>query len=319
MKPNPLTQLSAELHSLARHSLARRVPVKLPTQFPARLPARLAAKLPIKLSIRLPVAIQRRLQRWSRHLVSQRNGLLVGVGLLLLWVWLWQWLLSIAIGLAVTAGIYLAQQGQLRWPRTYWRRLWKPTNRSLTLSCLAGGLALAYTYLATAVWLESDQHWLVTSILLEGLGIVAIGGWLLWRWQTSVQEAGSTQAEVGQSWLLALSHPDPLQRLIAVRQLTRQASAAQSPLMTATELADCFRLMLDREPEVVVRQALIESLQMLSPTRQLEATSLSTADLAQVPRSIEQADPAASPSVKATVVDPESAARQIRPTAHLEN
>ncbi|MCU0524543.1 MAG: hypothetical protein MUF72_06935 [Elainella sp. Prado103] len=279
VKPDILTQISAELSTLTGRVLIK-PPIKLPIKPPIRLP------------IKLPTATQKRLQRWSHRLVRHRNWLLSGVGVLLLWVWLWQWLLAITIGLTVTVAVYLAQQGQLRLPgRRSWQKLWKPTNRSLTLSCLAGGLALAYTYLATAVWLESEQHWLVSTILLQGLGMLAIGSWLLWRCQSAAQEAGSSKAvgEAGRSWLLALSDADPLQRLIAVRQLTRQALSVQTASMTAAELSDCFRLMLDRETESVVCNALIESLQMLGSTRQITATQLSGAEFSQpLARSMQQ-------------------------------
>ncbi len=224
----------------------------------------------------LPPASQKRLQRLSRRIASQKSWILGSLGLLLLWVLIWQWFLSIAVGLGVMSGVYLAQQRRLKLPWQGWRKLVNRSNRSLTLATLAGFAALGSTYLATAVWVEADQHWLATSILLEGLGILAIGSFLVWQFfsrRTPIYFGPETQF---QQWLADFSHTDPLKRLIAVRQTTRAVMAAHLPLpMTAAELADCFRLMLDRETEAIVCNALIESLQMLNTTRQLEGTQLS--------------------------------------------
>lgn len=247
VKTNALTQISSELH----HQMHQ-------------------------LQAILPPASQKQLQRLSRRIASKKGWFLGSLSLVLLWVLIWQWFLSIAVGLGVMSGVYLAQQGRLRFPWQGWRKLVNRSNRSLTLSALAGFAALGSTYLATAVWVEADQHWLATSILLEGLGILAIGSFLVWQFfsrRTPIQFGPETQF---QQWLGDFSHADPLKRLIAVRQTTRAVTAAHLPLpMTVAELADCFRLMLDRETEAVVCNALIESLQMLNTTRQLEGTQLS--------------------------------------------
>ncbi len=66
--------------------------------------------------------------------------------------------------------------------------------------------------------------------------------------------------------------------MIAVRQITQLLiHAADQPshlLLTPAQVTECFRLMLDRETEPLVCNALIESLQQLNPTRQLVASQL---------------------------------------------
>lgn len=251
VKTNALIQISAELH----HQMHQ-------------------------LQAILPPASQKRLQRFSRRIASKKGWIFGSLGVLLLWVLIWQWFLSIAVGLGVMSSVYLAQQGRLKFPWQGWRKLVNRSNRSLTLASLAGFVALGSTYLATAVWLEADQHWLASSILLEGLGILAIGSFLVWQAFNSRTQSSLGVDHLFQQWLTDFSHADPLQRLIAIRQTTRAVTAASpaastaSP-MTAAELADCFRLMLDRETEVVVCSALIESLQVLNATRRLEGTHLS--------------------------------------------
>jgi uncharacterized membrane protein (Fun14 family) len=247
VKTNSLTDLSIEL----RHWLTRRQP---------------------------PV-LHKRLTRLQHRVNVSKGWLIGGAGLLLLWVWVWQWLLSIAVGLAVMVGVYLTQQGQLKLNWQGWQRLWNRSNRSLSLSVLAGTIALGSTYLATAVWVESEQHWMATSILLEGFGLLAIGC-LLWQLlNRPVQEPETNQFH---TLLTDLSHTDPLKRLIAVRQATHHVLSASEQTnlpISATQLAECFRLMLDRETEPLVCHALLESVQKLSPVRQIAGSSSTSVEI----------------------------------------
>ncbi|MBF1999292.1 MAG: hypothetical protein IGS38_01050 [Synechococcales cyanobacterium M58_A2018_015] len=238
-----------------------------------------------------------------RQLSSHRNyrWLLAGVGLWLLLAWNWPLVLALAIGLLTTVLVYLRQQGQLKLPifseplwQNRWQRLWQRSNRALTLSLGAGGLALLCTYGATAIWRESDHVWLATAIILEGLGILAI---LLLLVRQSLVGGATTQPDwlnqTVQQQLSNLSDPDPLKRLIAVRQLT--AASLRSPAilpLPAAQLAECFRLQLNRETEPLVCHALLEGLQTLNPARQLSGNSRSSVAIpsrppAKVARSVQ--------------------------------
>jgi ABC-type Fe3+ transport system permease subunit len=147
VKPNTLNHLTAELQHFSRW-LSR--------------PGQFSQQLPVKLQQAVPVRLQTQASRLARRLQGVRGWLLGGLGLALLWVWLWQWLLAIVVGTTVMVGVYLTQQGQLPLPGLWlgrWRQLWNRSNRSLSLSILAGLLALGATFLATAVWAESEQAW----------------------------------------------------------------------------------------------------------------------------------------------------------------
>jgi hypothetical protein len=251
VKTNTLTQLSSEVQHLTN---------------------RLLKQLPDA----LPSFLQKRYKRLMNRAIAAKGWIGGGVGLLLLWVWAWQWVLSIAIGLAVIVGVYLGQQRQLKLSWRGWHKLWSRSNRSATVAVLAGILAWGSTYLATAVWLETDRPWLATSVLLEGGGILAILALLLWQ---LLQQPDRSEAQF-QALLADLSDADPLKRLIAVRQLTqsllgRIANHSALPI-SPLHLAEYFRLMLDRETEPLVCRALVDSLQALQPSRQLAATQLAT-------------------------------------------
>lgn len=234
-----------------------------------------------RLADALPPAFQKRYKQLIYRVTAIKSWLWSGAALLLLWVWVWQWVLSIAVGLIVMIGVYLAQQRQLKVSWRGWSKLWNRSNRASTLAVLSGVLALGSTYLATAVWLESDQHWLATSVLLEGFGLLVILSLLLWQLLNRQFQQQDQQIDNQLQVLLNnLSETDPLKRLIAARQLT-QLVLAHDPVnsafpMTPVHLAECFRLMLDRETEPLVCSALIDGLRALQPSRQLAGTQLPT-------------------------------------------
>ncbi len=247
MKTNPLPQLPHQLTQLTAQ-LQNLLPLSLPPSLPL---SRLGQAISLD---------TRSYRGWARRLNRSKGWLLGGLGgLLLLWFF-WQWLLALTVGLAVMLGVYLGQQGQLKSWRG-WQRLWGRANRALSLSALAGLMATGTAYLSLAIWLESDRSWLASGVILEGLALLAILSLLLWR-----QFGFAAKSEQHSTDLTQLASSDPLQRLIAIRQLTQTAQQPYSPL-APSHLSECFRLMLDRETEPLLCNALIESLQQLDPTK----------------------------------------------------
>lgn len=108
----------------------------------------------------------------------------------------------------------------------------------------------------------------------------------------TVATSSNTKTERFEQALGHLTHADPLQRLIAVRQLVRlvhQASPGETYIAGAevsmqAHLIDCFHVMLAHEPEPVVRSAVREGLTLLrqpaTQANQLPAGSAPLPDLA---------------------------------------
>ena len=123
------------------------------------------------------------------------------------------------------------------------------------------------SYLAIGIWRETNRSWLATGVIVEGLLLLAVLGLLLWqRFDRPVQrESDRLATPFLADWVADLADPDPLKRLVAIRQLTQafQTQAAELP-MTSAHLADCFRLMLNRETEPLVCSALLEGLNRLN-------------------------------------------------------
>ena len=229
------------------------------------------------------VLASKRFLRWRNFLQASQGWLLSWALLLVLLVWSWQLVLSIALGLAVLVWVYLARLGWWQLPkRVDWRRLWSQANRSLTIASISGILMMGSSYLAIGIWRETNRSWLATGVIVEGLLILAVLVLLLWqRFDRPVPlESDRLATPFLADWFTDLADPDPLKRLVAIRQLTHafqkqafQTQAAELP-MTEAHLADCFRLMLNRETEPLVCSALLEGLNRLNGSQTQDSLRL---------------------------------------------
>lgn len=210
----------------------------------------------------------KQLSHWFTQI---RGKLLTGVILTALVLWNWQLSAAIAIGILVLVLVYLGQQGEFNRLTGMWQRLGHPSNRSLTVAVTAGGTATLSTYLAVSVWQEAGSSWMLAGLIVQAFMTLAILLLLVWqRFNADWGEPDRLERQVD-CWLTELADPDPLKRLIAVRQLTRAiAQPSRSPAAVAGDIADYFRLMLNRETEPIVCRALLESLQTLNRTPQLQ-------------------------------------------------
>ncbi|NJR65576.1 MAG: hypothetical protein HC772_10085 [Leptolyngbyaceae cyanobacterium CRU_2_3] len=225
-------------------------------------------------------------RQWQERFQVSQGWLIISALLGLLWLWNWQLVLAVGLGLVALVWVYLVHQGWWTLPKLWnWQKLWSRSNRSLTLAIASGSIVTIGSYLAIAIWRESHHSWLATGIIIEGLMGLAV--LLLMVWQMLTRSVGQVKIEGDRTThlLLAdLADTDPLKRLIAVRQLTQQAtnatllpvSSSLLPVSSAlplssSHLAECFRLMLNRETEAVVCSALLDSLHSLNRLSSLAA------------------------------------------------
>jgi len=226
------------------------------------------------------------LRRWLRRLDSSKGWLLGAAIGLLLWIWNWRLVVSSGAGLATWVMVYLILQGQWKLPNVNWQSLWKSSNRPLTLGIGSGAIVCLSTYLVLAIWNESGGSWLAKGLILEGLAVLAILLLLLWQTLTHALNSQASRGQMFDQWLADLSETDTLKRLIAIRRLTQAVAQTSSPNslnarvdrtysalpLSAMELAECFRLMLNRETEPTICRALLESLQTLNSDLPNQAT-----------------------------------------------
>lgn len=239
----------------------------------------------------VPPLLHDRFKQLTHTLEQAKSWLLSLIVLLLMLLWNWQLVISVGGGVVVLVLVYLGQQGQFAFLQIDWRKLWSRSNRPLVLAVTSGTIACFSLYLSIAIWQETGGSWLAKGLILQGLSVLAILLILLWQRLEKYAEEGMV-ARPEQSFnhqLAELTDVDPLKRLIAIRQLTAQVqhAAPTTPLaLPSSDLADCFRLMLNRETEPIVCRALVDSLKQIAgdlalpehPTRGMQRLGQGEAD-----------------------------------------
>ncbi|NQE35135.1 hypothetical protein [Microcoleus asticus] len=209
--------------------------------------------------------------KWLLEGLTRSKGWLAVVTLAAVWGW-WnsQLLFSTGLGIAAMMVVYRGQAWDWQLLRSKAEQFWEGPNRRFVLAVGTGGIATLGAYMSLAIWADSESHWMALSLILQNLGTIAIAGLLL----RQALSLGASKDEVALDRILAdLTDPDPVKRLIAVRQMTDlvnkggfgPGSSVKSSI-ARSRAAECFRLMLSREPEALVRNALLEGLQTWDAT-----------------------------------------------------
>ncbi|MEG4806126.1 hypothetical protein QUA82_00250 [Microcoleus sp. F8-D3] len=210
--------------------------------------------------------------------LTRSKGWLAVVTLAAVWGW-WnsQLLFSTGLGIAAMMLVYRGQAWDWQLLAAKGEEFWEGPNRRFVLAVGAGGIATLGAYVSLAIWADSSSPWMALSLILQNLGTIAIL-WLLLQQGLSL---GAAKDEVALDRILAdLTDADPVKRLIAVRQMTdlvnqggfgpvssvKSSLAKPSKRIARARAAECFRLMLSREPEALVRNALLEGLQTWDAT-----------------------------------------------------
>jgi hypothetical protein len=206
--------------------------------------------------------------KWLLARLSRSKGGLAALTIAAVWGW-WnsQLLVSTGLGIAAMMLVYRGQSGEWQLLRSKAEQFWEGPNRRLVLAVGGGGIATLGAYMSLAIWADSQSHWMALSLILQNFGTIAIAGLLL-RQALSLG-ASKDEDEAGLDRILGdLTDADPVKRLIAVRQMTDLVNQGGFNRVTSVKswsarsrAAECFRLMLSREPEAIVRNALLEGLQ----------------------------------------------------------
>jgi hypothetical protein len=205
------------------------------------------------------------LKQFQLHRFKGPGGWLLALTLFVAMLfWNWKLLLATSTGVFIMLLVYLMQEWdwQVRWSEL--RRLFGGSNRQLTLAVGSGGIASLSTYMAISIWVESDSPWIGAGAIIQGLGtLITI---ILLVWQIINRQLRQDEAKLN-NLLTDLTDNDPLKRLIAVRQLTQQIKDNQLERDQRRQITDYFGLMLSREQESVVRNALLDGIQVLDNTQ----------------------------------------------------
>ncbi|WP_227788818.1 MULTISPECIES: armadillo-type fold-containing protein [unclassified Nodularia (in: cyanobacteria)] len=188
-------------------------------------------------------------------------------------LWNWKLLLALLVGVGVMLLVYSMQKWnwQLRLSQM-WRFLNSPNCR-LALAVGSGGIATLSTYMAAAIWVDSKSSWIAAGTIVQGLGTLLTLILLMWQ---IVSFYGNQEQNKLDQLFVNLTQPDPLKRLIAIRQLTKIITSQGVDSQVQEEVVQCLRLLLSQEQETVIRDAALDSLQALERRRSLLSDKVTT-------------------------------------------
>lgn len=196
----------------------------------------------------------------SRHQLRKiSNWLIFLFAIILMWLWNWKLLLATSIGIGVMFFVYLLPSRQWHTYWLKWQKFVKGSNRRLFLSVSGGGMAAFSSYMAASIWAESENRWLATAMIWQCFGTLATLGLLFWNFNRDRLDRNQNKFE---QILSDLTDRDSLKRLIAVRKLTRLVSQNKLENEYRYQVIESFRLMLSQEQEAIVREAILDSLQV---------------------------------------------------------
>ena len=184
---------------------------------------------------------------------------LASFGATLMFSWDWKLVVATGVGIGGMGLVYLASGKNWQQYWLLWQPFLKGSQGKLTLAVGSGAIASLSTYLAAAIWAESDNRWLATGTVLEGMGTLLTLTLLGWHIIGQQNQDSDTQLE---KYLHQLTEPDPIKRLIAVRQLIKLQETKTLPKRDRHQIEEYFQLLLQQESEKLIRQAILEHLHL---------------------------------------------------------
>ena len=189
----------------------------------------------------------------------------------LLWWMNWKLFLATSVGIGAMLACYLSQNSHWQNYCQRWRKFFVGSNRQLTLAVGMGGSAAFCTYLAASVWADADNQWLATGSILQG--IMSLTTRILFLWSIRGKKAASLENKFDRL-LIDLSDRDRLKRLVAIRQLTRLLINNRLSAEHYSQSIEYYRLMLSEPQPEVIKNALLESLNILGAEQVLQKSAV---------------------------------------------
>jgi hypothetical protein len=178
----------------------------------------------------------------------------------LLWWMNWKLFLATSVGISLMSFGYLRQNPYWQHYCRRWQKFLVGSNRQLILAVGSGAAGSFCTYLAASVWADAENQWLATGVILQGFASLTTLSVLLWS--LFKKKDNSTEVKL-EKLLTDLSHNESLKRLVAIRQLTRLLIGNSLPSDYYSQSIEYFRLMLSEPQLPIIKNALLESLELL--------------------------------------------------------
>lgn len=204
--------------------------------------------------------VQRQLSKFlSGKRIRKISGwMLACLGLGAMLAWNWKLVLATGSGVGLMWLVYFIQGCNWQGYWSHWRQFFTGSQGKLTVAVGSGGFAALSTYIAASIWADSENRWLATGTILQGFGTILTLLLLVWHIITHQGQRDEARFE---QLLQDLTATEPLKRLIAVRQLSNLMNKPRLRQVYQRQLVEYFCLMLSRESEAMIREAIFKSFQ----------------------------------------------------------
>ncbi|WP_103667541.1 hypothetical protein [Pseudanabaena sp. BC1403] len=196
--------------------------------------------------------------------LARKQGLpvwaLLAIFLVLLLLWNWQLIAATSAGIFAMTAVYVMQDWN--WNVVLWRiqKFLQSPYRHLPLSVASGTVTVFLTYTVLAVWSNQENHWLASANILQ-LG--ATLGILVLLVRQAFKQWLQRQQDNFDQLIAQLSVNDDLARLIAIKQINQYVQNNRLPVAQERAIADYCQILLNRETETTMQEAIFETLESL--------------------------------------------------------
>jgi hypothetical protein len=198
---------------------------------------------------------------------------LLSIFLIMLLLWNWQLITATGAGISVMVAVYTMQDWN--WNVILWRihKFLQSPYRHLPLSVASGTSTVLLTYTFLALWSNQENHWLASANILQlgaTLGVLAI------LVRQAFKQWLQRQQDNFDQLISQLSVSDDLARLIAIKQVNQYVKENRLPAAQERAIADYCQILLNRETELIMREAIFETLEGLQSVVDRPALKRST-------------------------------------------
>ncbi len=198
---------------------------------------------------------------------------LLATFLVMLLLWNWQLIAATTAGIFAMIAVYMIQDWN--WNVILWRiqKFLQSPYRLLPLSVASGTVTVFLTYMLLAVWSDQENHWLASANILQ-LG--ATLGILVLLVRQAFRQWLQRQQDNFDQLIAQLAVNDDLARLIAIKQINQYVQDNRLPVAQESAIADYCQILLNRETEETMREAIFATLESLQSITDKPALKRST-------------------------------------------
>jgi hypothetical protein len=212
-------------------------------------------------------SITSQVQKLMRSLLrglAREQGLpvwaLLAIFLVMLLLWNWQLIAATSAGIFAMIAVYMMQDWN--WNVVLWRiqKFLQSPYRLLPISVASGTVTVFLTYMVLAVWSDQENHWLASANILQLGASLSV---LVLLVRQAFRQWLQRQQDNFDQLIAQLVVNDDLARLIAIKQINQYVQNNQLPVAQEKAIIDYCQILLNRETETTMRDAIFETLESL--------------------------------------------------------